>query len=199
MRIALYSRVSTSDGRQDTENQLVPLRDWASRLGGEIVEEYVDEASGSKADRVDLNRLMEDAHHRKFDTLLFWSLDRVSREGIAKMTGYLQQLRASGIRVLSHQESWLDTSGPTSDLLVAVFSWMAQQERSRIRERVLAGLKTARAKGKKLGRPVRSIDLGKALSLRSQGHSVRVIAQILGAPKSTISRLLSQKPQAKAA
>ena len=196
MRIALYSRVSTSDGRQDTDNQLVPLRDWASRLGGDITEEYIDEASGSKADRVALNKLMNDAHRRKFDVLLIWALDRLSREGIARLSGYLERLKACGIRVLSHQEPWLDTAGPVSDLLIAIFGWVAQQERSRIRERVQAGLRTAKAKGKRLGRPERLVDMRKAHRLLFEGNSRRQIAMILGVPKSTISRLLSQKPSA---
>ena len=199
MKIVIYDRVSTSDGRQDTDNQLATLREWAGRLGGEVVAEYVDEASGSRSDRIALNRLLEDAHLRKFDTVLIWALDRLSREGIARMTGYLEKLKASGIRVLSHQEPWLDTAGPVADLLVAIFGWVGQQERLRIRERVLAGLKTARAKGKRLGRPVRGIDARKAQSLRSQGQTLRQVAQIVGVPRSTIARLLSQKPPAVAA
>ena len=199
MKIAIYARISTSDGRQDTDNQLTPLREWATRLGGGIVMEYVDEASGSRSDRAALTRLLDDAHLRKFDILLIWALDRLSREGISRMTGYLERLKASSVRVLSHQEPWLDTAGPVADLLVAIFGWVAQQERSRIRERVLAGLKTARAKGKRLGRPVRGIDVAKAQNLRSQGHTLRQVAQILGVPRSTLSRILSQKPQAVAA
>lgn len=194
MKMALYARVSTNGGRQDTENQLGPLREWASRLGGELTGEYLDQASGSRSDREALNRLLEDARLRKFDTLLIWALDRLSREGIVRLAGYLERLKGYGIRILSHQEPWLDTAGPVSDLLIAVFGWVAQQERLRIRERVLAGLKTARAKGKRLGRPSRSIDPKKVALLRSQGRSIREIAQFLGVPKSTVSRALSQKP-----
>lgn len=199
MKIALYARVSTSDGRQDANNQLAPLREWAERLGGTVVSEYVDEASGCRSDRIALTHLLSDAHLRKVDTLLIWTLDRLSREGIARMTGYLEKLKASGVRVLSHQEPWLDTAGPVADLLVAIFGWVAQQERQRIRERVLAGLKTARGKGKRLGRPARRTDLGKAHDLRTKGHTLRQAAQILGVPKSTLARLLSQKPTAIAA
>ena len=100
---------------------------------------------------------------------------------------------------MSHQEPWLDTAGPVSDLLMAVFAWVAQQERARIRERVMAGLKTAKAKGKKLGRPSRGVNLAKARDLKSKGHSLRQIAQFLGVPRSTLARVLSQKPHAVAA
>lgn len=193
MRISIYARVSTRDGRQDLENQLSPLREWATRLGGKIVTEYVDEVSGSKGDRKALNRLLEDAHRRQFDCLLIWALDRLSREGISRMLGYLERLRQCDVRVLSHQEPWLDTGGPVSDLLIAIFGWVAAQERQRIRERILAGLKTAKAKGKRLGRPERQVDMVKLTKLRSRGFTLRQIAQAVGVPKSTVSVLLSRK------
>jgi DNA invertase Pin-like site-specific DNA recombinase len=79
--------------------------------------------------------------------LLVWALDRVSREGIGRMVGYIEQLRAAGIRVLSHQESWLDTGGPVGELVLAIFAWVAKQERERIGERVRAGQTRARAQG----------------------------------------------------
>ena len=88
MKIAIYARMSTNGGRQDIENQLAPLREWAFRLGGDVMGEYIDKASGSKSDRVALNQLLEDAHLRKYNTLLVWALDRLSREGIARMAGY---------------------------------------------------------------------------------------------------------------
>ncbi len=194
MRIGIYARVSTNGEKQELANQLTPLREWASHLGGEVVEEYHDEASGCREDRVALKRLLENAHQGKFDILLIWALDRLSREGIAKMSGYLEKLKGCGVRVLSHQESWLDTSGPVSELLIAIFGWVAQQERNRIRERVLSGLRTAKSKGKKLGRPSRTIDLNKALKFKSQGFSIREIAQFLGVPRATLARFLSQNP-----
>lgn len=153
MRIALYARISTNGGRQDTENQLVELREWAKRFSGKVVREYIDEASGSRGDRKALLEMLDDAHKRKFDCLAIWSLDRLSREGIAKMTGYLDRLKACGVRVISLKEPWLDTNGPIADLLVAIFGWVAQQERLRIGERVKAGLQRVKIQGKKLGRP----------------------------------------------
>lgn len=196
MKTALYARVSTNDGRQDSENQLVELREWAKRLSGDIVKEYVDEASGSRGDREALNGMLQDAHTKRFDSLLIWSLDRLSREGVGRMVGYLERLKNYDIRVLSLKEPWLnlDDSNPVSDLLISVFAWIAQQERKRIQERVRAGLKTARAKGKRLGRPVRKVNLQKAVQLQSQGLPLRQIAQVLGVPRSTLARALSQKP-----
>lgn len=199
MKIATYIRISTNSSRQETDNQIIPLKEWAQRLSGEFIAEYVDEASGSKSDRKALQMLLEDARMRKFDTLLIWALDRLSREGIARMSGYLEILRSYGVRVLSHQEPWLDTSGPVSDLLIAIFGWVAQQERNRIRERVLCGLRSAKAKGKTFGRPKRNVNIEKALSYKEKGHSLREIAQFMGVPRATLARALSQKPQQRAA
>ena len=158
-KIGLYARVSKNDGSQDPENQLKPLRDLASALGGEIVEEYVDRASGSNGDRINFLRMLKNANERKFNLLLVWSLDRISREGIPNTLGYLKKLKSNGIAVKSLTESWLDTRDEgIGELLVAIFSWIAQQERKHLIERIGAGLDRARAEGKKLGRPNGSKD-----------------------------------------
>lgn len=190
-QIAIYARISTNDGRQDVENQLSQLREWAARLGGTVVAEYVDRASGSKADRKSLQNLMAGAHRREFDTVMIWALDRLSREGIARMAGYLDTLKRCGVRIVSHQEPWLDTTGPVSELITAIFAWVGQFERQRIRERILAGLDRARKHGKSLGRPKARVDKERALELREQGHSVRKIAQFMGVPRSTLSDVLN--------
>lgn len=154
MRISTYGRVSKNDESQDPLNQLNPLRDYAKALGGEIVAEYVDYASGGRSDRANFLKMMEDADRRKFDLLLIWSLDRLSREGISNTLGYLERLKRNGVAVKSLQESWLDTRDEgLGQLLLAIFSWVAQQERKRIIERTKAGLDRARRKGTKLGRP----------------------------------------------
>lgn len=190
MKISIYARVSTKSDRQDLQNQLTPLRDWALRLGGDIVFEYVDEASGTKGDRSGLKQLMQDARLKKFDTLLIWALDRLSREGIYKMTGYLEELKRNKVRVLSHQESWLDTDGPVSDLLIAIFGWVAQQERNRISERVKAGLDRAKAKKIQLGRPTTLYSKARIKELRLGGLSMRKISREIGVSHVTVSRVL---------
>lgn len=160
MKIALYGRVSKNDKSQDPQNQITPLRDYAKALQGEIVEEYVDLASGSGAvDRVNFLRMLEDADRHKFDLILTWALDRFSREGILNTLGYLERLKRNGVAIKSLKESWLDTRDEgLGQLLIAIFSWVGSQERLRIVERTRAGLDTARAKGKKLGRPAGSKD-----------------------------------------
>jgi len=159
MNIALYCRVSKNDESQDPQNQLNPLRDYAKALSGEVVGEYIDLASGSNGDRVEFKRMLEDADRRKFDLLLLWSLDRLSREGISNTLGYIERLKRNGIALKSLQESWLDTRDEgLGQLLLAIFSWVAQQERKRIVERTRAGLDRAKREGKRLGRPVGSKD-----------------------------------------
>src|SRR4051794_16175106 len=91
-RAALYARVSTADRSQTPETQLHALREWAKRLGVTVVAEYVDQASGSRADRIALRQMLDGAHRREFDVVLVWALDRLSREGIAAMVSYLERL-----------------------------------------------------------------------------------------------------------
>lgn len=153
MRIALYGRVSKNDESQDPTNQMNPLRDYARALGGEVVQEYVDMASGSNGDRKEFLKMLDDADRRKFDLLLIWALDRLSREGISNTLGYIQRLKKNGIALKSLQESWVDTNDGPGEVMVAVLAWVAQQERKRIIERTKAGLENARKSGKTLGRP----------------------------------------------
>jgi len=155
MKIAIYARVSKNDESQNPQNQISPLRDFAHALGGEIVAEYMDLASGGRSDRENFVRMLEDADKRRMDLILIWSLDRFSREGISNCFGYLERLRRSGVALKSLQESWLDTRDEgIGQLLLAIFSWVASQERQRISERTKAGLERAKRQGKKLGRPV---------------------------------------------
>lgn len=159
MRICLYCRVSKNDESQDPQNQLNPLRDYAKALGGEVVQEYIDLASGGNGDRVNFLKMFDDADKRKFDLVLVWALDRLSREGISNTLGYLERLKRSGVALKSLQENWLDTSNEgLGQLLLAIFSWVAQQERRRIVERTKAGLDRAKREGRVLGRPLGSKD-----------------------------------------
>jgi len=153
MRIALYCRVSKSDDSQDPRNQLEPLRSYANALGGEIVGEYVDLASGSKSDRENFLLMFEDAHKRKFDLLLVWALDRLSREGISNTVGYIEKLKNCGVALKSLQESWVSTDDGPGEVMIAILAWVAKQERQRLIERTKAGLERAKRAGKQLGRP----------------------------------------------
>lgn len=155
-------RVSKSDDSQTPENQREPLRKLAESLELEIVGEYVDMASGGNSNRPKFQQMLKDARERKFEIVLVWSLDRFSREGISNTLHYLEQLKQTGVALKSLQEGWLDTSdGGMGQLLIAIFSWVAKQERERISERTKAGLIRAKTSGKQLGRKLGSKDKGR--------------------------------------
>lgn len=186
MRAALYLRVSTTD--QSTDNQRPELEQLALARGWTLANVYEEQASVTRT-RPQLRQLLGDAHRRAFDVLLVWSLDRLGRS----MTGNVQAvltLDQLGVRVVSFREPWLDSQGPVRELLVAIFGWIAQQEREQLVARTRAGLERARKQGKTLGRPRRNFDLEQALELREQGLSVRQLAQHLRVPRSTIDRVL---------
>ncbi len=153
-RGVIYCRVSKSDESQSVENQITPLRKMAESLGLEIVKEYADYVSGGNSNRPKFKEMMAEAKQHQFDLILVWSLDRFSREGISNTLHYLEELKRNGVALKSHQESWLDTSDEgMGQLLIAIMSWVARQERLRISERTKAGLLIARTNGKSLGRP----------------------------------------------
>lgn len=150
MKAALYVRVSTDESRQDINNQLNPLRKMAEALQLEVVEEYIEYASGGNSNRPQFKRLMEDAKMRRFSLILVWALDRFSREGILNTLSYLRTLKRNNVGLKSLQESWLDTSDEgMGELLIAIFSWVAEMERKKISERIKAGLKGKKNVGKR--------------------------------------------------
>jgi len=156
MKTSIYVRVSKADKTQDPESQLKPLRKYADAMGYNVVHEYIDYASGGSCNRPQFQQMLKDARLRKFSVVIVWALDRFSREGIRNTLSYIEKLDSYNVSLKSLQESWLDTSDKSmSQLLLAIFSWVAEQERLRISERTKAGL--ARSK-KKPGRPKGSRD-----------------------------------------
>jgi DNA invertase Pin-like site-specific DNA recombinase len=120
------------------------LRKWAEGLGYEIVDEYTDRASGGNSNRPQFQEMMGDARIHRFDVVLVWSLDRFSREGIRQTLAYIRTLQERNIALKSLKDSWLDTGDSgMGELLLAIFSWIAEQERKRISERIKAGLKNS--------------------------------------------------------
>jgi DNA invertase Pin-like site-specific DNA recombinase len=192
-RVAIYARVSTADKTkgQDPENQLRKLRQFCKTQGWKIAEEYVDRASGAKSDRREFTRMFQDASRAQFDIVLFWSLDRFSREGIVKTLQQLNDLTHYGIKYRSLQEPFIDTLHPFGDLLAAFVAKIAELERGRICERVKAGLDRARSEGKRLGRPKAVFDRARVLELHQQGKSYAEIASELGlSGKMTVYRAI---------
>jgi DNA invertase Pin-like site-specific DNA recombinase len=188
MRVALYARVSTLNG-QHPEMQLSELREYASRRGWEVAGEYVDEGvSGAKESRPALNRLMVDAHRRRFAVLLVWKVDRFGRS-LRHLVNALADLDAMGIAFVSLRDS-LDLSTPSGRLMFQVVGAMAEFERALTQERVRAGLRLAKSKGKRLGRPRTAVDVAQVSALRAAGASWQTISTQLGIGVGTACRAL---------
>jgi DNA invertase Pin-like site-specific DNA recombinase len=186
-RVALYARVSTLHGQQDPEMQLSELREYATRRGLSIHEEYVDQGvSGSKESRPALNRLMSEAQRCRFDAVLVWKIDRFGRS-LKHLVNSLADLSAYGISFISLRDN-LDLSTPSGRLMFQIIGAMAEFERALIQERVRAGLRNAKAKGKRIGRPRQVVDSSKVLALRGQGLSWRAVSSRLKLGLGTVYR-----------
>ena len=191
MRVALYGRVSTDNGKQDVENQLAELREFCKRSRWTVEIEYVDKASGKDSkNRPQFIRMLEDADKREVDLLLFWSLDRLSREGVLATLNHLQRLSDAGVEWRSYQERYFDSCGPFKDAVISIMATLAQQERLRISERTKAGLKRAKREGKTLGRPRVDVDVEKVRQLQANGLGLREVAKKTGWSLSSIMRTL---------
>ena len=118
MKIAIYARVSTKDKGQDTQNQLGQLREFASRQGWQVIREYVDSETGGKSDRAEFQAMFEAASQRKFDLLLFWALDRLSREGVLETLQHLNRLTSYGVGFRSFTEQYFDSCGIFKDAVI---------------------------------------------------------------------------------
>src|SRR5258706_10394768 len=189
MRIGIYARVSTKD--QSCEMQLRDLRSYCAARGFEVVREYIDVGqSGAKDSRPELNKLIDDARKRQFDAIVVWRFDRFARSTKHLLLA-LEEFRSLGIQFISYQEN-MDTSSPLGQALFTIVSAVAQLERDLIRERVSAGIRNARANGKRLGRPNANVDRDRILHMRTQGRSLRQIATALGVGYGTVrARLLT--------
>jgi DNA invertase Pin-like site-specific DNA recombinase len=186
VKTAVYARVSTNNG-QDPEMQLRELREYCQRRGWEGAREYVDVGiSGAKEKRPELDRLIADAHRRHFDAVVVWRFDRFARS-VSHLLRALETFRSLGIEFVSLSEQ-VDTSTPTGKMIFTVLGAVAELERSLIVERVRAGLRNARAKGKRLGRPRKVPDATEIKRLRAQGASWRAIGKELGIAPATALR-----------
>jgi DNA invertase Pin-like site-specific DNA recombinase len=197
MRVAIYARVSTDDKGQDPENQLRELRAWSANSGHTIVREYVEHESGRKgADRrKQFSTLFEDASKRKFDCVLFWALDRFSREGMAQTIGHLQRLTSYGVTFHSNTEPHLGTDNElVRNILLALLSSLAKVEAQKISQRTKAGMARAKEKGIKIGRPRLGIELRQKIAQRAaKGETPYAIAKDLGIDRHTADQWPREK------
>ena len=192
-RVALYARVSTLNN-QDPEMQLAELREYAGRRGWQIVEEFTDQGvSGCKESRPALNRLMSDACRRRFDAVLVWKIDRFGRS-LKHLVNALAELAALGVAFISLRDN-LDLSTPSGRLMFQIIGAMAEFERALIQERVRAGIRNARAKGRHLGRPRVVVDASRVAALRARGDSWSQVQAELGVSKGTAQRAFAGLPK----
>jgi DNA invertase Pin-like site-specific DNA recombinase len=166
-RVAVYARVSTTNHGQDVSMQTLEPRQFAETRGWTVAGEYIDAGVGGPKDsRPELNRLMADAHMRRFDIVCVWRFDRFARS-VSHLLRALETFKALGIGFVSYSEQ-MDTSTPAGKMVFTVLAAVAELERSLIVERVRAGLRNARAKGKRIGRPAADVDASQIALLRAQ-------------------------------
>jgi DNA invertase Pin-like site-specific DNA recombinase len=191
MRAAIYARVSTTNHGQDVTLQTRELQQFAQARGWDIAGEYVDAGvSGTKDSRPELNRLIADAHKRRFDVVCVWRFDRFARS-VSHLLRALETFKALGIDFVSYSEQ-MDTSTPAGKMVFTVLGAVAELERSLIVERVRAGLRNARAKGKRLGRPRVVVDASRIATLRAEGLSWAKIGERLGVSEGTVRNVAQQ-------
>jgi DNA invertase Pin-like site-specific DNA recombinase len=187
MKTALYARVSTNNHGQDVTMQTRELREYCERRGWTVTSEYVDIGiSGTKEKRPELDRLLADAHRRRFDAVVVWKFDRFARS-VSHLLRALETFQSLGIEFVSLTEG-VDTSTPMGKMVFTILGAVAELERSLIVERVKAGLRNARAKGKRLGRPRVVVDAVRIAALRAQGVGWKKIAQHLNCGVGTVLR-----------
>jgi DNA invertase Pin-like site-specific DNA recombinase len=191
-RVAIYARVSTANNGQDPTMQTRELREYCERRGWSVTGEYVDIGiSGSKEKRPELDRLLIDAHRRRFDVVLVWKLDRFSRS-LRNLVNSLAELDTLGVDFVSLRDN-LDFSTPSGRLMFQIIGAMAEFERALIQERVRAGMRNARAKGRRIGRPPQTqlsselrADIANAYQFG--GTSLRLLAKTFGTSLATVQR-----------
>lgn len=193
-KAALYGRVSTTNHGQDVGLQTRELRQFTEARGWQIFGEYLDEGiSGAKDSRPELNRLMADAHKRRFDIVCVWRFDRFARS-VSHLLRALETFKALGIDFVSFSEQ-MDTSTPAGKMVFTVLGAVAELERSLIVERVKAGMRNARAKGKRIGRPPRtqlSVETRTAIAhcYEKEKTSLRTLAERFGTSLATVQRCI---------
>lgn len=188
-RIAIYARVSTD--RQKVESQLLALSNFAERSGWELAKQYIDEGfTGKNTARPAFNEMLEAARKREFDVLLVWSLDRLSRS-LRDLVTTLDELSHYGVDFISFNDRGIDTTTPSGKLMFHIIAAISQFERELIRERVIAGVKNAQAKGKHCGRPgIAPYIIEEATELRQQGWTYEKIGKKFGVSADAIRKKL---------
>ena len=192
MIVALYARVSTKEKGQDTENQLLQLRQYCRQQGWEIAGEYVDQKTGRTADRAAFQRLFDHAYQKRFQMVLFWALDRFSREGATDTLQHLRKLSNYGVQWKSFTEQYIDSAGMFGEVIISLLAVLAKQESVRRSERASAAYARLKAQGRTdhLGRKRLVLDRDKICSMAAGGMSTRTIATKVKVSHTSVHRII---------
>ncbi len=188
-RAVLYMRVSSVD--QHPETQAHDLRAMAAQRGYEVVREYTDKISGTRAKRPGLDELLHDARRGRFDVVLVWAFDRMARS-VKHFLEVLDELNHLNIEFISFREN-VDTSGPLGRALIVIIGAIAELERNLIIERVRAGMRRARLEGRHIGRPALELDRAAIVHDRERGLSLGQLAELHRISRTTVMRVLRQQ------
>ena len=195
MKVGLYARVSTD--KQDTDNQMIRLREIAQNRGYEVFDEYVDIASGRNANRPNLDRMMKDAKQHRFDKIIAVKLDRIARS-VTNLNNLMNDLYAWNIGI-EFIDQPIDTTTPAGKMILTILGAMAEFERELIVERTNDGLKRARKEGKTLGRKTVTLSeyqLDKARSILKDNPNISMNAlskQFTGISRNTLIKCLKEE------
>ena len=194
MKACIYTRVSSD--KQTAANQLEQLVRFCQAKGWEIAEVYnATESSGSVHWKRTKTDLLLAASKHLWDVLVFWSLDRLSRQGALDCLTTLQALTAYGISYRSYTEPYIDSTSPFGDVVVAFAATIAKMERERLIERTRAGIERARRQGKKLGKPRVIVDAERMLHLAREGRSLQQIGAKMGVSSATVMRRIREQKE----
>lgn len=195
MKCIIYARCSTE--RQELGNQIDQLKSFAKKEGWKIIDIICDVASGSKSsdERQGLNKIFQLAHQKKVDVVLFWALDRFSREGSRKTLQDLTRLDSAGVKWHSYTEPYISSLGIFADAIIAILSALAKQERLRLSQRVKSAMRLIPKE--RLGRPKTAPEkIEQAIKLRQQNLSYSQIGKQMGITKARAHQLCNQKQTA---
>jgi DNA invertase Pin-like site-specific DNA recombinase len=187
-RVAMYSRVSSGD--QSVATQLCDLRPSAAARGYEIVGEYSDTITGTKAKRPGLDKLMSDARRGRFDVVLVWAFDRMARS-VRHFLEVLDELNHLNIGFISFREN-LDTSGPLGRAMIVIVAAISELERSLIVERVKSGMRRAKLEGRQIDRARLDINREQVVTDRRTGMSLTLVARKHSVSRATVCRLMKE-------
>lgn len=188
-RVIIYARVSTKE--QNVDMQLSDLRSYAELRKLRVVEVYIDYASGAKSDRVNYQKLFNDVRKRKTDVVLVWKFDRFARS-TKELINALEEFNSLGVDFISYKEN-VDTSTPAGKILFTMISAFAEFERSIIRERVIAGMEKAKARGARIGRPkIPPFTKQKIILLKERGLTYKEIIKQMKISKSAYYKIIKE-------